>query len=292
MLKRLTRPQRPVLLPSGVVAQPNAALASLLRKSGALVALLAVWQLASVTGLVQEQILPPPLTVLQTFVELSTDWSVFALQNLQFQLVISTGMSLLRVAVGLTCGVVIGVVTGYLVAWYPLAAFPLDFLIRSLRTIPGLAWVPLAVVWFGVSWLGPIFIVTLSATFPIALATIHGVRTVNPTYIQALRTLGANDRTILREVILPGAVPSILTGVRVGMNIGWWSVIAAEMFGAAGGLGFLISFYGAVVKMPEVMAGMVAVGVVGFMLDQSHTAVQRRLLAWQGPRETLERGVG
>jgi ABC-type nitrate/sulfonate/bicarbonate transport system permease component len=238
--------------------------------------------------LVREQIVPRPLTIVTTFFELTFNWSQFARQNPQYQLVISTALSLARVAAGMAVAFVGGVALGGLVAWFPLWAFPVDFAIRALRTIPGLAWVPLAIAWFGVSFLGPIFIVTISAVFPIALATIHGVRTVNPIYIQSIRTLGANDSTIVREVLLPGAVPSILSGVRVGMNIGWWSVIAAELFGAVGGLGFLIKFQGDVVKMPEAMAGMVAVGIVGFALDRGYLAVQRHLLTWQGPGESLQ----
>jgi ABC-type nitrate/sulfonate/bicarbonate transport system permease component len=247
-----------------------------------------LWHAATATGLVREQIIPRPWTVLTTFLELTFDWSQFARQNLQFQLAISSALSIARVVYGLGIALVAGVALGSLVAWFPLWAFPVDFAIRALRTIPGLAWVPLAIAWFGVSFLGPIFIVAISAVFPIALATIHGVRTVNPIYIHSLRTLGANGRTIMREVILPGAVPSILTGVRVGMNIGWWSVIAAELFGAIGGLGFLIKFHGDVVKMPEAMAGMVAVGIIGFALDRGYWAAQKRLLAWQGPGESLQ----
>jgi ABC-type nitrate/sulfonate/bicarbonate transport system permease component len=247
-----------------------------------------LWQAATATGLVREQIIPRPFTVLVTFLELTFDWSPFARQNLQFQLAISAGLSIARVAAGLGIAIVAGVSLGCLVAWFPLWAFPVDLTIRALRTIPGLAWVPLAIAWFGVSLLGPIFIVSISAVFPIAIATIHGVHTVNPIYIQSLRTLGADAHTIMREVILPGAVPSILTGVRVGMNIGWWSVIAAELFGAVGGLGFLIKFHGDVGKMPEAMAGMVAVGIVGFALDRGYTAAQKRLLAWQGPGESLQ----
>ncbi len=261
---------------------------SIARRGGALVAFLVLWYAVTASGLIQEQIVPRPLTVLTTFLELTFDWSEFARQNLQYQLVISTALSLARVVAGLAIALVGGVALGSLVAWFPLWGFPADFAIRALRTIPGLAWVPLAIAWFGVSFLGPVFIVAISAVFPIAIATIHGVRTVNPIYIQALRTLGANGRTIMREVVLPGAVPSILTGVRVGMNIGWWSVIAAELFGAVGGLGFLIKFHGDVIKMPEAMAGMVAVGIVGFALDRGYAAAQRRLLVWQAPGDSLQ----
>ena len=276
-----TPPVHPSPFSRGVAIGPIA------RRGGAILAFLVLWHAATTTGLVREQIIPKPLTVLTTFLELTFDWSQFARQNLQFQLTISSALSIARVLSGLAVALVAGVALGSLVAWFPFWAFPVDFAIRALRTIPGLAWVPLAIAWFGVSFLGPIFIVAISAVFPIALATIHGVRTVDPIYVQSLRTLGANGRTIMREAILPGAVPSILTGVRVGMNIGWWSVIAAELFGAVGGLGFLIKFHGDVVKMPEAMAGMVAVGIIGFALDRGYWAAQQRLLAWQGPVEGL-----
>jgi ABC-type nitrate/sulfonate/bicarbonate transport system permease component len=257
------------------------------RRARALAAFLLLWHVLSASGLVPAQIVPPPFTVFRTFAELALDWSDFARENLQFQLVIATGLSLARVAAGLAIGIAVGVAAGGLVGWFPVAAFPIDLLIRTLRPIPGLAWVPLAIAWFGVGFLGPIFIVSMSAVFPIAIATIHGVRTANPVYVASLRTLGARDWHVVREAILPGAVPSILTGVRVGMNLGWWSVIAAELFGARGGLGFLIRFHGDVVKMPEAMAGMLAVGLVGFVLDRGYAAVHGRLVAWQGPRGSL-----
>lgn len=271
---------------------PRVPRGSAVRRIGALIGFVLLWYLVTITGLVAEQIIPPPSAVLATFVEFTLDWSDFALRNLQFQLVLSAGASIARVAVGLVNGILLGVTIGCVVAWYPLWAFPADLAIRTLRTIPGLGWVPLAVSWFGVSFLGPVFIVTLATVFPVAIATIHGVRTANPVYINSLRTLGADDRAIIREVVLPGAVPSILTGIRVGLNIGWWTVIAAEMFGAPGGLGFLVKFHGELTRMPGVMAGMVMIGLVSFGLDQVYLVVQRRLLAWQGPREGLERSGG
>ncbi|MBI4505808.1 MAG: ABC transporter permease [Chloroflexi bacterium] len=292
MLKRVGGGGRPAVVVAAGPARVGLAVGpTLLRRAGALAVFVLIWHLASATGLVRPQIVPPPGIVFQTFLEMTADWSEFARHNLQLQLAMSAALSIARVLAGLAVGIAVGVTAGYLVGWYPLWAFPIEFVVRALRTIPGLAWVPLAIAWFGVAFTGPVFIVTLSALFPVAIATMHGVRTVNPVYIQSLRTLGADDRTIMRDVVLPGAVPSILTGVRVGLTIGWWSVIAAEMFGATGGLGFLIRYHGDATKMPEVMAGMIAVGLVNFALDRGYLAMQRRLLAWQGPREALaERG--
>lgn len=288
MLKRVSRAWRSSVAAPTRIGAPGTILApTLVRRAGALIVFILLWQLVTMTGLVKVQIVPSPLTVFASFLDLTLDWSDFARHNLQLHIPISAALSVARVAVGLTIGIVVGVAVGYLIGWYPLWGFPADFVVRTLRSIPAIAWVPLAISWFGVAFLGPIFIVSLSAFFPIAIATQHGVRTVNPVYIQSLRTLGADDGMILRDVILPGAVPSILTGARVGLTIGWWSLIGAEMFGAPGGLGFIIKYHGDVVRMPEVMAGMIAVGMISFMLDRGYTVAQRRLLAWQGSREGL-----
>src|SRR5438034_2415576 len=176
-----------------------------LKKCGAVLVFVLAWHAASSSGLVREQIVPRPLTVLSTFLELTFDWSDFARSNLQNQLVLSALLTIARVMAGLTTGIILGVIVGYIVGWYPVLGFPVDCVVRALRTIPGLAWVPLAIAWFGVTFLGPIFIVSLSTFFPIAISTIHGVRAVNPVYIQTMLTLGGDDRTIMRDVVLPSA---------------------------------------------------------------------------------------
>jgi len=258
------------------------------RVISALVAFVIAWQLALTSGLINSAILPGPLVVATTILDLLFEPAAYARDNPAFQLIPSAGLTVMRVLVGLAAATIVGVPVGFAIAWYRVAGTPIDWIVRALRTIPGLAWVPLAIAWFGVGIVGPVFIVTITILFPVVIATVHGVRTLNPIYVHSLRTLGADELTTFREVVLPGAVPSILTGIRVGLNIGWWSVISAEMFGATGGLGFLITYYNESAQIANVVAVMVTIGVVNALVDLGFRIIDRRLRAWQGRRGNLK----
>lgn len=176
--------------------------------------------------------------------------------------------SLMRVGVGYLLAVIAGIPIGLLLGWYPLSAAAANPLIQMLRPISPLAWMPLAIVWFGVSDVAPIFLIFIASFFPVVVATMNGVRNVPIMYLQAGRNFGLAPAALLRRVIFPAILPRILTGLRLALGIAWLVVVAAEMIAVDSGLGYLIiDARNAGKRYDLVVAGMVLIGVIGLVLD-------------------------
>jgi NitT/TauT family transport system permease protein len=178
------------------------------------------------------------------------------------------GDSLFRVAVGYLLAVVLGIPLGILFGWNRWAAEAANPIIQMVRPISPLAWMPLAVIWFGISNAAPIFLIFLASLFPIVVATMNGVRSVSPVYLQAGRNFGLRPATLLRRVVFPAVLPRILTGLRIAFGIAWLVLVAAEMIGVDSGLGYLIiDARNAGNRYDLVIAGMLLIGVLGLGLD-------------------------
>jgi NitT/TauT family transport system permease protein len=158
-----------------------------------------------------------------------------------------------------------------------------DSTIQLLRPIPPLAWLPLALAWFKLGLTSIVFIIFLGAFFPILLNTIDGVGGVKRTWVEVAATLGADERQILTKVVLPGAAPTIWTGLRVGFGIAWMAVVAAEMLpGASSGLGYLIIFSYNFGQMHYIIAGMIVIGIIGIAFDALFKGGERTQFRWRG----------
>jgi ABC-type nitrate/sulfonate/bicarbonate transport system permease component len=155
-----------------------------------------------------------------------------------------------------------------------------DSLVEVLRPIPPLAWIPLSILWFGVGDTQNEFIIFLGIFFPILLNTVAGVRGVEPNLVRAARCLGGGEGAVLRRVVLRAALPQIVTGVRVGLGVGWMALVAAELVGANSGLGFLINDARTLLRTDIVIVGMIAIGLVGLALDLLIRAISRRVAPW------------
>ncbi len=176
--------------------------------------------------------------------------------------------SLLRVGAGYLLGVVLGVPLGIILGWYKGLAGAFNPVIQMLRPISPLAWMPLAIIWFGVSELAPIFLIFLGSFFAILVATINGVRNMPPMYIQAGRNFGLAPMAMFRRVIFPAILPRVLTGLRIALGIAWLVVVAAEMIAVNSGLGYLIiDSRNAGKRYDLVVAGMILIGLIGLGLD-------------------------
>jgi NitT/TauT family transport system permease protein len=153
------------------------------------------------------------------------------------------------------------------------------------RPIPPLAWVPLAILWFGVGTSSAAFLIFMGAFFPILLNTMSGVMGIDSVYIDVARTLDARPIQIMRKVVLPAALPSILTGLRVGMGIGWMTLVAAELVDVRDGygLGYLIMTARDLQRYNEVCAGMLTIGLLGLLLDKLFVASEKIFLSWREP---------
>lgn len=191
--------------------------------------------------------------------------------------------SLVRVLFGFGAAALVAVPLGILMGWSRTLDAVVDPLVEAVRPVPPLAWLPLAVTWFGIGYASASFLIFLGALFPILLNTITGVRSVDPHLVEAARTLGAGRRTVLVKVLAPGALPSVTTGLRIGMGIAWMTVIAAELTGVKSGygLGYLIMSARDVARMDYVVAGIVVIGIVGFLLDRLIRCAERRALRWR-----------
>ena len=156
----------------------------------------------------------------------------------------------------------------------------LDPVVELLRPISGIAWIPLGLFIFGVGDVLPVFIMVYVAFFPLLLNTISGVRNVDQRLVNAARTMGVHGWPLMRQVIVPAALPTIMVGFRLAFAGAWAAVIAAELIGAPSGLGFAIEWYRQLLMTPKVFAFIVVIGVVGYLCDLALRALQRRLTPW------------
>ncbi|HWP84654.1 MAG TPA: ABC transporter permease [Terriglobia bacterium] len=191
------------------------------------------------------------------------------------------GDSLFRVASGYLLAAGLGIPAGLLLGWYPSAAYTANPAIQMMRPISPLAWIPLAVIWFGTGDAAAIFLIFLSSFFPIVVSTMTGVRNVPPMYRQAGRNFGLTSAALLRRVILPAILPQILVGLRIALGVAWLVIVAAEMLAVTSGLGYLVlDSRNAGQRYDLVVAGMLLIGVVGLMMD----ILMRRLERWKSVR--------
>ncbi|PKH23882.1 taurine transporter subunit [Enterobacterales bacterium CwR94] len=192
------------------------------------------------------------------------------------------GASLLRILVALLAAVAIGVPVGIAMGLSPTLRGILDPLIELYRPVPPLAYLPLMVIWFGIGETSKILLIYLAIFAPIALSTLAGVKSARQTRLRAAQSLGASHWQVLRYVILPGALPEILTGVRIGLGVGWSTLVASELIAATRGLGFMVQSAGEFLATDVVLAGIAVIALVAFILELGLRALQRRLTPWHG----------
>lgn len=189
--------------------------------------------------------------------------------------------SAVRVAKGFGLAVLVGVPLGIMIGWSRLAASMVDPTIQWLRPVPITAWLPISIAIFGISDFGAVFLITIGAFYPIVINTTQGARDVDKNWIRAALMMGANQWDVLRRVVLPAALPSIFTGLRIGLGIGWTAVIVSEMVAVKSGLGYVLwdAYY--VGRMDIVIADMVSIGLFGFLSDWAIVRLERWVLKWR-----------
>lgn len=268
---------------SAITAAAGAGTATTLRRGAAgVVGALVLWQLAvrldEWTGLATPFVatLPAPTEVIADFGELLADpgyWS-------------SWSLSVQRVAVGFIGALVVGGAIGLLMATRPLVKKLVFPAFETLRPIPPLAWVPLAIIFWPTQELSIAFVTFLGAFFPIVLNTVDGATEIDRRFLLAARSMGANRRVLFRRVVLPATLPSLVTGAAVGMGITWEVVVAAELISGGGssssdgGLGFLVwnAYQGH--DLPRVVVAMISLGIAGYAASAAVRWLGGRLTPW------------
>jgi NitT/TauT family transport system permease protein len=176
--------------------------------------------------------------------------------------------SLFRVASGFLLAVLVGVPLGLLLGWFAPALRAFNPAIQVLRPISPIAWIPIAILWFGVSDAAPIVLIFLASLFPITTSAIAAVQNIQLVYIRAARNFGITGLALFKKVVFPAALPQILTGIRLALGVAWLVVVAAEMIAVNSGLGYLIiDARNAGKRYDLVVAGMVMIGLIGLGLD-------------------------
>lgn len=201
---------------------------------------------------------PKPFDVFRGIVELIR-------KGLLFKYVVA---SLFRVTWGFGLAVLVGVPFGLLLGWYTAAFRAFNPIIQIFRPISPIAWIPVAILWFGVSDAAPVFLIFLASVFPITVSAMAAVQNMQPVYLRAARNFGLSRAQLFQRVIFPASLPQILTGIRIALGVAWLVVVAAEMIAVNSGLGYLIiDARNAGKRYDLVVAGMVMIGVIGLILD-------------------------
>jgi sulfonate transport system permease protein len=232
--------------------------------------ILLIWELFARLGGLSTNILPAPTKVAATAVKLIENG----------QLLPDLAISLMRALAGFVIGGWIGFMLGIAVGFSRLAEALLDRTIQMVRAIPFLAVLPLVIVWLGIGEGAKIFLVALGVTFPIYINTVLGIRQVDPKLLELGRVTGLSDWKLIRCIVLPGALPSILTGVRYALATAWLALVVAETIAASSGIGFLAMDAREFLRTDVIILAIVIYAGIGVIADSIARFLERRLLAW------------
>jgi sulfonate transport system permease protein len=232
--------------------------------------LLLAWECFARLGALSPQVLPAPSKVLVTA------WNLVQ----EGRLLSDLGSSLLRAVAGFVIGGGIGFTLGTLVGFSRLAEALLDRSVQMVRAVPFLAALPLVIVWFGVDEGGKVFLVSLGVMFPIYINTVLGIRQVDPKLVELARVIGLSNWMLIRRIILPGALPSILAGVRYALTVAWLALVIAETIATTSGIGALAMDAREFLQTDVILLTIVIYAGIGVASDAIARALERRLLAW------------
>ena len=233
--------------------------------------LLVLWWVAVIVS--ETVIFPSPQDVALGALQLARDGTLWD----------HIGASLFRVAAGFLLAMLVGIPLGLLMGWKALAHVALNPIVQVLRPISPIAWIPIAILWFGVGDVAPVFLIFLSAVFPTAVQTAAGVQTIEPQYLRAARNFGITRSRLFLHVVIPAVLPQIIIGMRVSLGISWLVVVAAEMVTLRSGLGYMIiDARNAGNRYDLVVAGRVIIGIIGLMLDLGMRRLERlKAVRWR-----------
>jgi NitT/TauT family transport system permease protein len=219
-------------------------------------AVIAIWW--ATVKVTESAIFPMPWQIVTGTLELARDGTLWE----------HIGASLMRVGTGFALAVALAIPLGLWMGWVRGAFATLNPLFQILRPISPIAWIPIAILWFGVGNASPIYLIFIASVFPMIVQTTVGVHTIEKRYLRAAENFGVSRVTLFRRVVLPATLPQIIVGMRVALGVAWLVVVAAEMIALRSGLGYLIiDARNAGNRYDLVIAGMIIIGIIGLMLD-------------------------
>ncbi|GAA3984362.1 ABC transporter permease [Actinomadura viridis] len=233
--------------------------------------LLVLWQLASSSGLLPERLLAAPATIAATGVDLARDGTLPA----------AIGVSVQRAALGFLIGGAAGVGLALAAGLARIGEHAVDPLMQMLRALPNFGLIPLFILWFGIGEAPKVALVALAVAFPLYLNTFAGIRGVDPKLAEVAHTLRLGRLALVRHIVLPGALPQALTGLRQSLGIAWLALIVAEQVNASSGLGFMINNAREFLRTDVVVLGLVVYAALGLLTDALVRLLERRTLAWR-----------
>lgn len=230
-----------------------------------------VWELVVRLGFVEPYLLSPPSAVIVTLLELLVSGDM--LRHISY--------SLYRALAGFALAALIAIPLGIAMGWSKRADDLCSPLVELFRPLPVVALIPVAILWLGIGNTSKIALIGFACFFPVLLNTISGVRGVDVTLVKVARSMGASDGEVLRRVMFPGALPSILVGLRISLAVSLIVLVVMEMIGSAHGVGYFIYSSKLTFRTDEMYAGILAIGLIGFSLNEIMMRISRRLLVWR-----------
>ncbi|NJD53311.1 MAG: ABC transporter permease [Candidatus Methanoperedens sp.] len=242
-----------------------------LKKSLALITFLIMWELLPASGVISKTFLSPPSEVFQALMKLI----------LSGELWIHTSISLRRALIGFALAVVTMIPLGLLMGWYRGFEEISDGLVQAMRQVSSLSLFPVFLLFFGIGEFSKIAVIFWGAQWPLLLNTINGVKTVDPLLIKSARSMGSNDLSIFRKVVLPSLLPSLFVGLRLSATHSLLVLVAAEMIGATSGLGYSIKNWEFNFMIPEMYAAIVVLAVLGLVTNYSLVWIEKKIVKWK-----------
>lgn len=229
-----------------------------------------IWQFASQSGLLESRILPAPTDVITAF------WTLLMSGELWQHVKVSAGRALLGLLVGGGLGLLLGLLNGS----SKIASHLLDTTLQMIRNIPALALIPLVILWFGIDESAKLFLVAIGVFFPLYINTYHGIRSVDPQLIEMGKSYGLTKWQLYKEIILPGAMPSILVGLRFALGLVWVLLIVAETISAQSGIGYMTMNAREFLQTDIVLVGILLYALLGKLADVLAQYLEKYLLRW------------
>lgn len=232
--------------------------------------IIALWEFAAIQEWIAPYALPAPSRIFGTFMagvlDLSILWHIWA--------------SVLRVLGGFALAAAAGLATGILTAQSRSFKIVTQFVLQVLKPIPPIAWIPIAILWLGIGEPSKLFIIFIGAFFPIYINVVSGIKQIDRRYVEVSQIFEVNRSKFIRNVVIPGAMPSIISGMRIGLSNAWICVVAAEMIAAPSGIGYLL-MDGRQLSQPDiVILAMLLVGIIGKLMDDALGKIEKKLYYW------------